>query len=206
MALLFRKYYCYRYTRQNVLQRSTSRTYNSEVPAWLHDRPHNFVLACMKRLSHPSETISQAGNEFYVGIHPVNIKIPMCDCEDWWRTGWPCKHMLALIKSNKVSWSDFPREYRELPCFCLENCNAVNQEIESELVQDVTALDCRTARNKGLELLDSARSLWYMVENPVTMTQVIQLWEKSLDLLKKVCPVLQVGFYISKNSFQVDMT
>ena len=45
---------------------------------------------------------------------------PACECYDWARYHWPCKHMLAILQYGVKTWNDLCSAYRDSPFFTLD--------------------------------------------------------------------------------------
>ncbi|CAC5367754.1 unnamed protein product [Mytilus coruscus] len=46
---------------------------------------------------------------------------PSCNCMDWGKNHWPCKHMLAVFVSIEGwEWDSLPMSYRDCPQFSLD--------------------------------------------------------------------------------------
>ncbi|XP_071820563.1 uncharacterized protein [Apostichopus japonicus] len=122
-----------RYIECNLKATSVYRSYNASIPRFLQNRPKEFILHCVKRLSSAEDCrIQRAGNSFKVCSFSEHNKeyevtlgndesIPSCQCYDWLHTHWPCKHLLAVVLHHpSCSWNDLPEHYRENPLFTLD--------------------------------------------------------------------------------------
>ena len=50
------------------------------------------------------------------GEHP-----PSCECKDWQKSHWPCKHFFAVFDSQEgIGWHSLPKSYQENPLFNLD--------------------------------------------------------------------------------------
>ena len=67
----------------------SSRRYAKDIPKCLHQRPHDFVVHIMRRLGSARELL-QVPDHYnnQVGSSPT------CDCEDFHRHSYPCKHII----------------------------------------------------------------------------------------------------------------
>ena len=45
---------------------------------------------------------------------------PSCECRSWRWTLLPCKHIFAVLSKSKLTWEDFPYQYRKSPFFNLD--------------------------------------------------------------------------------------
>ncbi|KAL5019429.1 hypothetical protein ScPMuIL_003487 [Solemya velum] len=99
------------YKRDNVRALEESRQYSEAVPDFLKNRPSIFFHHCIKRVppnieniqmsdidivEHHFEVKSQESHNKY--IVSVEGDFPTCTCQDFIKTHWPCKHMLAIYK------------------------------------------------------------------------------------------------------------
>lgn len=98
------------------------RGYNNTIPKYLQDKPRQFLVHCLSRISSaediPADYINAGENpgEFYVrsldskdtwyNLSFVgNTCMPKCSCPDFSRTGLLCKHFFAVFKHNEDSGS-----------------------------------------------------------------------------------------------------
>ena len=116
------------------------------VPTFLHNRPRQFVVHCMRRLQSESQlkvftdsgavTVSGGDSSYEVSTTSENaINLPNCTCPDWHRTYKPCKHMMKALSAGYIHWASFPNEYRNFPLFCLDY-HAINS---SQLLVDTSS-------------------------------------------------------------------
>ena len=143
-----------RCTELNLRSSSSYRLYNNNVPIWLRDRPREFVTHCLGRLSSAMETPSEdirmlEGGKFTVRSQTSgknytlcfqNENHPTCECEDWKRNHWPCKHFMAVfINYEQWGWNSLPATYTENPYFTLDPSiikTTVNQEENKTTVKE----------------------------------------------------------------------
>jgi hypothetical protein len=100
--------------------------YSKDVPTFLVGKPKRFVLHCLKRLPSPKliEDVEKVGDSFVIKSSSGEINVnftshlPSCTCEDWKKSHWPCKHLLAIFeKYPEYNWQSLSTEYRALPWF-----------------------------------------------------------------------------------------
>ncbi|XP_046849612.1 uncharacterized protein LOC124443126 [Xenia sp. Carnegie-2017] len=124
----------FKYIELNTKLQSNYRQYNSDVPSYLHERPHTMIRHCMKRLASSEYTLashimvvdemhgifkvrSQDVCKFYTlsfGSDPGDLT--SCDCYDWERHRLPCKHFFAIFKNFPLwSFDKLPKSYTESP-------------------------------------------------------------------------------------------
>jgi len=136
---------------------SAIRSYDSGIPAFLHNRPPKFIEHCLPRLPPavnipPDHVIEVAHGLFTVHSESVAdmqyrvhlksteaITAPACECTDWCRRHLPCKHMLAVMTLHPHwTWDNLPHHYTSLAQFQLDPdlMEAVQQTVS---VSDVIA-------------------------------------------------------------------
>ena len=124
-----------RYVQLNIQYSDAYRKYNVALPAFLHNRPREFVQHVCQRwtASHDvtPEDISDAGeNVFHVrspdsgNVYNVRLgsddQMPSCGCEDWRRYHWPCKHFCAVFQLTSCGWNELGSCYRDSPFFAID--------------------------------------------------------------------------------------
>jgi hypothetical protein len=85
----------------------------------------------MKRIGgddDPEIEETEVNGQFRVKTYTIDTTSPSCNCEDFSKTGWPCKHMLSLISSGYIQWNNLPEEYTNLPCFVLDNMETLPED------------------------------------------------------------------------------
>lgn len=122
---------CYRYSAENVRYCNVSFASSLEIPDWLQKRPTAFIEHCTKRLPGVSHISSShvvelddglfhvftptSGKHYEVALNPqLNCALaPRCECVDWFRTGYPCKHIIAVVTLHAGSgWDSLPDDYK----------------------------------------------------------------------------------------------
>ena len=112
------------------------RQYNPELPAFLRNRPRDFVQHVCKRWTSaddiPASSVRQtsdvdfavtsadSGSEYTVHLGRAN-DMPHCQCYDWAHSHWPCKHMLSIFRRTSYTWDDLCPLYRDSPFFCIDS-------------------------------------------------------------------------------------
>ncbi|XP_071124047.1 uncharacterized protein [Mytilus edulis] len=125
-----------KYLDVNIKASAFYKQYNQHIPAFLHNRPKELIDHCRKRISPAEEvegkivkgedglfTVSSFTdqNTTYIVSVGSDTEVPSCQCEDWLRSHWPCKHLLAVIMHfPESSWNDLPVHYRDNPMFILD--------------------------------------------------------------------------------------
>ena len=124
------------YMQSNLMFSSAYRRYNKNVPAYLQDRPPQFVKHCLKSRYAAAEyqcsdisTVNFQKGEFNIRSktnpnekHLVNLSTPECSCKAWKKTQYPCKHFFAVFSAN-VEWSfdSLPDNYKNSVFITLDN-------------------------------------------------------------------------------------
>ena len=159
-----------KYIQSNLKLSSSYRKYNDNIPEWLQERPHNFIKHVLQRLhTAQSEYTKEDVNilsklkyqvKSFAGPieHPwyiVNFADPSCECADWDKHHFPCKHMCALFQHHIVSWNDLATSYRESPFLkrdlTVDGTNLVDDEDmpSQTIATNDHEVNCDT-REKGL--------------------------------------------------------
>ena len=106
------------------------KTYATDVPEFLRNRPTRFVKHCMDRLGRIKGMVVSDSDEGFMVHNPssgkdyrVVLEILACECPDFARNHWPCKHILAVV--SKMGWETLPESFLANPMFridvkCLE--------------------------------------------------------------------------------------
>lgn len=157
----------YRYVQLNVTFTDAYRRYNTDLPQFLQSRPRDFVQHVMKRwasaatatLSDITEVdnrtfnvkSSDSGNEYRVWFGQSQQDMPHCECEDWNRYHWPCKHFCSIFRTTNHGWNDLSQCYRESPYFTIDadvltmlNITNAQQAIDTDSVDVNCHGECNT--------------------------------------------------------------
>jgi len=126
----------FRYIQLNVQFSEAYRVYNKELPSFLHNRPRDFVEYVCKRWTSAGDmpassvrqmtdvdfvvTSSDSGKLYRVHLGQDDM-MPYCECYDWSRSHWPCKHMLSIFRHTQYSWDDLCPMYRDSPFFVIDS-------------------------------------------------------------------------------------
>ena len=113
--------------------------YNKAIPKFLQDKPRQFLVHCLNRISSAEEIkpeyikAGESKGEFHVRSTEYeetwynlsfggNDTMPKCSCRDFRHTGLLCKHFFAVFKHNEDwQWDALPESYRHNPHLCLDN-------------------------------------------------------------------------------------
>lgn len=150
----------------------TSRAYNSEIPDFLHNRPHKFVKHVMKRWEDAGvlscKVTANSANTFQLQSMNASylVKIdagdgrPDCTCRDWYNTHWPCKHILSILRSDdaaSITWESLPLQYRQSPFFNLHLLKGIEHPKADVLTNDNDSQD----EHEIEETLDAVSEVLY---------------------------------------------
>lgn len=167
------------YRKRNAKLSSECREYNSEIPCYLHNRPHKFIRHVLTRLQAaqtdfrresvytlcPERGVFQVYSQTSEGgqTYTVNFETPSCSCQDFDKWKYPCKHFAAVFLYTSWSFDKLPKEYRDNPMINIET-PVENQlpvltetEISSELAEsnsvrdDIVAIDNSDGRSHALD-------------------------------------------------------
>ena len=124
------------YIENNIRSCNFYRSYDSNIPNWLHDRPKNYVQHCIKKIqaatnltkegiTRINENQFKVRNEYGDCYYDVNFgnesSLPSCSCHSWISSFMPCKHMLSIIDHlDEVTWETFGTVYRNSVFFNLD--------------------------------------------------------------------------------------
>ena len=125
-----------RYVQLNIQYSEAYRKYNVALPAFLRNRPREFVQHVCHRwtASHEftADDISDTGAKVFHVRSPdsgnvYNVRLgsdddmPSCGCEDWRRYHWPCKHFCAIFQLTSYGWNELGGCYRDSPFFTIDD-------------------------------------------------------------------------------------
>jgi len=126
----------HRYVQLNVQYSDEYRQYNTDLPEFLRNRPRDFVLHVSSRWTSATTYSSKKVKELDTGRFVVdseerrhvkylvrlgdNRDMPHCQCYDWSKYHWPCKHILAVFQNSEYTWDSLSPLYRDSPFFTLD--------------------------------------------------------------------------------------
>jgi len=150
------------------------RRYSDNVPALLHNRPHDVVQHVMVRygegLKFRKESVIRKGVGHFQVQSATDSSLqymlyfdadgmPSCDCFDWKRFHLPCKHFCAVFALYPDSgWDKFPAGYRDSPFFTVDDSivgpNGEGQKMAATLSEGTHDPTCEfdDTDNDGVEL------------------------------------------------------
>lgn len=123
----------------NVHFSNEYRKYNTDLPLFLHNRPRDFVQhvsTCWTSAQDiPPGNIVQldkrsfrvtsvdSSNTYHVSFGcNSDASMPYCECYDWKKYHWPCKHFCAIFQHVAThGWNSLAADYRDSPYFCLDS-------------------------------------------------------------------------------------
>ena len=131
------------------------RKYDTNVPAFLHNRPKSVVQHIMKRASCPmyasstkkcgarlfTVTSDSSGEKYQVWLGS-KTQLPSCQCIDYRINRLPCKHICLVVNQPGIGWESLGQSFDEHPLFRLDpvivasttvstNCNTTSSECAS---------------------------------------------------------------------------
>ena len=127
-----------RYVDSNTRCFSGCRQYSSDIPRFLHDRPHLFIDHCMDMRDAADNSVLQAmPSSTVVGAFTVSARngkstnevfmgddtsLPRCTCKEFQRKKWLCKHFFVVFKCfPEWTFGRLPGEYTENPFITLDD-------------------------------------------------------------------------------------
>ena len=122
----------------NVRFSNEYRKYNADLPAFLHNRPRDHVLHVSTRWTSGQDipygnivqlneltflVCSADSHNTYRVSFGCNADMPYCECFDWQKYHWPCKHFCAIfLHFPTCGWNSLVSDYRDrLPYFSLDS-------------------------------------------------------------------------------------
>lgn len=117
---------------------SLYRSYNTVIPMFLHSHPREFIQQVCKRWQSAKDYAP--GNLMVVDSQTFVVRsedsdnsyrvffgddtrgeMPTCQCSDWQRSHWPCKHFCAIFQHSEThSWENMTEKYRESPFITID--------------------------------------------------------------------------------------
>ena len=75
-------------------------------------------------------------------------EMPYCQCYDWSKYHWPCKHMLAVIQHTDTTWQTLCPTYRDSPFFTLDtDLLSVPATYDNAVIHSTATCDSETTVN-----------------------------------------------------------
>ena len=123
----------------NVHFSNEYRKYNTDLPLFLHNRPRDFVQHVSTRWTSAQDippgnivqldkrsfrvTSVDSSNTYHVSFGcNSDASMPYCECYDWKKYHWPCKHFCAIFQHVAThGWNSLAADYRDSPYFCLDS-------------------------------------------------------------------------------------
>ncbi|XP_047129907.1 uncharacterized protein LOC124809929 [Hydra vulgaris] len=97
------------------------RCYSSNIPEYLHNRPHHFVKHCLQKIDLANKTdldivlLNNHGlfkvnsfsdkNKSYIVYFGDKDAMPKCTCVAWLQSAYLCKHFFLIFRKYPQSWS-----------------------------------------------------------------------------------------------------
>ena len=125
----------YRYVRLNVSFSNTSQQYDDDIPTFLQNRPRQFVdhvrdrwavaqastKADIQQVDANTFRVNSFSSDRKYSVSFVPSGMPSCECDDWDRYHWPCKHFCVVFQNTAHGWNDLSQCYRESPYFAIDD-------------------------------------------------------------------------------------
>ena len=118
------------------------RKYHCDIPDFLKNRPRRFIQHCIRRLPPVVDMCSQQFQEkkpgvftfrrgkcrYLIKMSGTSLKSMLtCQCADFKRFHWPCKHLLFVIRYiDGYSWNSLPEDYKNIALFNLDSTLMAN--------------------------------------------------------------------------------
>ncbi|XP_021366093.1 uncharacterized protein LOC110458632 [Mizuhopecten yessoensis] len=198
-----------RFIERNVQCLEGHRSYHTDVPNFLVGRPKAFVSHCMTRLSLAStdDVTYQQVEEGNFSVrsresdrsYSVTLigKMPSCNCPDFHKHQWPCKHMLAILGRSDYSWDLLDESFTKtifntvdvdfvnnIDSACAEvqashsiECNDVGEE---ELTKEDSKI-----RNECFDLMKQIQSDLYNISSPIGLNSILKHLHEAYCLSQK---------------------
>ena len=146
----------FRFEELNVKCLDMIRRYSADVPVFLNNRPKKFIQYCIRRMvplvdlssnefqeKKPGVFVYRKGNcKYVIKICGPKMIRPTCQCQDFQRFHWPCKHLLFIIQfMTGYSWSSFPEDYKNISMFNLDPTLMENVTLNSTDEEHIEALN-----------------------------------------------------------------
>ncbi|XP_070546963.1 sentrin-specific protease 1-like [Ptychodera flava] len=203
-----------RYREENIKCCASFKKYNEEIPAFLQNRPRemvNHICSRYRNAIHIKETdikeiqeghfviASESREEKYHVNFGNENAMPSCECHDWKRTHWLCKHFLAIFNYfpswgwNKLSplyrdsmyfQLDVPSEYmaasHSLTSTPSDNDERSRNHLDSENIPNANQMtSTTTTESKHLSLavqcreqLDKLRNFTYLMKDEAVLQSI----------------------------------
>lgn len=106
---------------------SLARSYSSEVPKYLQNRPQDIIKHCLNHIALADSVTDDSVVQSDCGVFTiksshkkikVNLAAPSCECFTWQTTHYPCKHMFAVSRIFSIS---LPADYLNNPWFVIDD-------------------------------------------------------------------------------------
>lgn len=111
---------------------SLRRKYGAKIPSYMHNRPKVMGQHCKKRLEEGRLMVEDTArlddedgrytvqSQATADVYKVSLTEPSCECKDYQRSLYPCKHIYAVLFSEGKTFMDLPAAYVNSPWFQLD--------------------------------------------------------------------------------------
>ncbi|XP_065664303.1 uncharacterized protein LOC136086019 isoform X3 [Hydra vulgaris] len=151
------------YSESNFKMNCQYRRYSSNIPEYLHNRPHHFVKHCLQKIDLANKTdlngviLKEHGvfkvnsfsdkNKNYMVYFGDKDTMPKCTCVAWLQSAYLCKHFFLIFRKYPQSWSwqSLSSLYRESPF--------LNIDIKNDLIlKEPLIYKCNHVNNNIAEI------------------------------------------------------
>jgi len=194
------------------------RQYSPDLPAFLRNRPRDFVLHVCSRWTsatsysrHNVTTVdtvrfvvdSEERDRKYDVFFGDDSEMPHCQCYDWSKYHWPCKHMLAVIQHTDSTWETLCPAYRDSPFFTLDTdllsatydkavvnstTTSVSENTENSITEDGNVSSPLSTSARCREVLRVLTEATYICSDPVGLHNLHTHLQKATKELQAFLP------------------
>jgi SWIM zinc finger len=206
------------------------RTYSSDLPVFLRNRPRDFVRHVCSRWQSAcdfSETDITVVDDYtlivrspdsdkeykvHFGKSEENL-MPRCDCFDWQKYRWPCKHFCAVFRLvDKYGWSKLSYVYRDSPFITIDEDvvtsdapliepanDAANEVTDTDFCivrpsedeqqeREVSANSCANTATKCRDALRTLNDLTFLCTDAASLRQLNNQINEILVSFRRILP------------------
>ena len=143
------------------------RKYHCDIPDFLKNRPRRFIQHCIRRLPPVVDMCSQQFQEkkpgvftfrrgkcrYLIKMSGTSLKsMPTCQCADFKRFHWPCKHLLFVIRYiDGYSWNSLPEDYKNIALFNLDSTLMANSSTSTRTTNEQPTVTLTSTSPVGTE-------------------------------------------------------
>lgn len=147
---------------------------------------------------------SQQSKKQYEVCLGSKTEFPSCECEDWSRTAFPCKHIFAILKHVEgLTWDSLSPVYRVSPYINLDEHIVPTLDVHNYVFTEVTMpqVSPKIKRSESAnvdnvfkhqqlcrEQLKEIINMTYTICDPVILEDINTILKVKLDQLHKIFP------------------